>query len=312
MNPQTTASITNQLTILLGRAPTSDEIANAATDANVLYALNASISTPIIDSFLVSNDGNITVGGFVMLLDDGTIAMLGNATPNNSLAWRRTIGISVTANTPSNYAQVMRSGTYYTTGLSPGSFYYPSNTLVNTNTIVQSLSNSDTDLVNIIGQTFIASQTYLTNLTIQLHSPLGAGTYGATFLVRKNGPTGDLIIQHPGTFNVTLSSGGTFNVTLNSAAMQDANGNYALLTPGQTYYIELSGTAGQLNIHYQNTAVYANGTMYSARAAVTGDIYFTITENSGDGTMVPFFGDGLAIATSATNLELLPLPSLGA
>lgn len=129
---------------------------------------------------------------------------------------------------------------------------------------------------NYIGQTWKANQNNLGAISVML-----SGT-GTVTLNVANAPGYPLSILASVTQNISLGS---------PTVVQFAMPSYLATTIGNTYFFDIEVSNGNVNIYYDTSTLYANGTMYEISysggsytpgwGSVTGSMYFVTYKSNG-------------------------------
>lgn len=185
----------------------------------------------------------------------------------------------------------------------PGSMYevdrsYSSETI----TIDQTTRNQTTDANNIVEQTFITLETFLSRISLYLTAgAAGAGTYTLNMKIYDEDSV--LLMDHDYSAAVT---GSEAFLALYVDDSFNGSGNRLLVCPGKTYRIRLyCAVATQILIGYQDSAAYSGGSLTIAAVNYpTYDLGFRLREVYGSGSLTEVNASGNYESSSAVGIAI--------
>jgi len=196
-------------------------------------------------------------------------------------------------------------------GFTPGSMYKIKNSYTSSiRTINQSSKNSTADLNLVVEQTFKPLRTFLNTIYVFLEAgSAGAGTYNYNLKIYDSDNV--IIFEKDTSAAVTSTPGYAYINTFN------ADNDRVLVCPGETYrLVYSSAVADQILISYQDTDVYADGSItIDGTNYPDKDLYFDLYEVYGSGSVVvdvadgnSEFNNGVGIAIEAGKILLKSFP----
>ncbi len=264
---------------------------------------------------------DITFSASVALSSGTTYAIVVKTTSgvgdlNNSIAWYQKLtnvyasgqqatssddGTTWVAHTGDFYFQI--NGTI--TSFSAGSMYTISRSYsTETITIDQTTRDQLVDANQIVTQTFVASETFLSRISLYLTAgSAGAGTY--TLSVQIFDEDGINISAAVFTPSVALTGAESFLAFAVDSTSNQA-GDRTLLCPGKTYTIRLfCSVANEIMLGYADTDVYPAGTFTIAGVTQAGQaLGFRIREVFGNGSLATIVAAGNNEASSTIGIAI--------